>query len=452
MTNRPRHRAHPALLRRLVAVALLSAQLAACGSACPEIKAERAAFDQRRAEAHPPDVRLALPFPVIDAIIADHLAQRPAVRLDLPLRPFGLAATVDLQLEAIRMRRERANRVGFTASLGLYDRPGHKLATIALDASVVPIFEPARGGHPTALAIRIRPSDLGDATPTIAPGGEDALAEWLGSLLPPAARLLANRRLLRAAADELLAFLARELWPTVRDRVLGTSPLVDTQIALARVPAAKLSAETQPAGPGDFADALVIVLTSNLPVRVGLPSDPLRLERGRATLRMTGETAAELVNAAMAEGELPARFDAHGKADPNGLWEARAGWRPGPRPLKLHLWQTVGTCKRASLGAELAVARAEDAPAASAPSPSPADAPALAVHVTDARLESVNGPSWLVAFAWLDAAFSSALDFTFRVAAVAQLTFGADAVRLAVDRVVVDRLGVTALFAVDVVR
>ncbi|MFO0748076.1 MAG: hypothetical protein U1F43_20815 [Myxococcota bacterium] len=418
------------LVARLVWVAALAAAplAAGCGTSCEEIRQDRAAFELRMPGRHTADARVIVPFPILDRAIAEHLAQRETVAIRLPVEKLGLKLDLSARLDAITTRAERPGKLGLSADIGLYEG-AERIADAHIDTAATPVYHPGQSADdPGVLVLSLRSDDLGKLRPRMTPAARDRLAAWLRGELPPLLRGLADKDLVGAAADELLAYFGNDVWPDVKGKILGPDhELFTTQLALPRLPVAQVttrSREATAAAPG----AMIIDLGTTLPVAVDLPVDDPPVQPGLVTFRLTGETAAELINVGMARGELPGRFDAAGKPKPDGRWEARLGWQRGDRPLVAHLWQTVGSCKSARVSGALKVAVRGDK---------------LGLEVKDGRVDSVRGPAMTEAFAWLDALWSDAIELVFEVASFTRAELDGRALDLRVRDVHVDARALT---------
>lgn len=402
----------------------VAAALLGCGTSCEEIRADRAAFEARPPARHTADGRVTIPFPILDRAIAAHLAERPPVTFPISLAQVGLKLELAARLDAVTTRADRPGKLGLTADIGLYEGR-ERVADVRIDTSVTPRYEPAVGDRPAVLGFALRSDDLARLRPRTTPAARDRLAEWLRRELPAVLRELASKELVGAAADELLEYFGRDLWPEVKGRVLGPDhELFATSVALPKLPLAGVSVRSREGSPG----AMIVDLATTLPIGVDLPADDPPVRDGLVTFRLTGESAAELVNVGMAQGLVPGRFDGDGKPDARGQWEARLGWRRGDRPLVAHLWQTSGSCKRARLGGALRVAVKDDK---------------LGVEIREGRVEAVRGSAFTEAFAWLDALWTGALDLVFELASFTRAEVDGGALSLRVREVGVDERALT---------
>ncbi len=390
--------------------ALAAAALTACGATCREIARDRQAFLARRAApTTAPHAQLIIPFPLADRLLTRRAAAVPPASLDLtPLALLGLPVGVaSVRLASVRLAPAPDGQIGFelTVSVASDARP---LAQLAAVAHVAPSYDPVSG----AFQVRLRPVDLRRLEPRLVGDGRDAVADWLLSMLPPAARLVVSRGQVGQLASDLLAFIASNAWDLLRDGALtDIGPLTELTFALPGLPVTGLRGRTLQ--PDAAAPALALDLTTPLPVATGLaaPPPPLR-SLDLLQVRIAGDTLAELVNTRMVAGELPARFRGDGRPDPQGLYEAALAWASGAaRPTRLVLWRTSGECLRATLAGAPRVALRGDA---------------LQVAVEDVRLEAIEGATLTTAWAWLRTLWTDALTLGGAIAASATFDLGDD--------------------------
>lgn len=413
----PAHILPPAWLVRAVLIGIVAAfcapGLVGCGTSCPEIRDARRAFGERQRETHGPDARMALPFVLLDRVIAGELARRPTVSYPVSFAALDMDFPLDFELERVTTRAARPGQLGLTLHLGLFDRRDHaRVVELEVDTSVAPVL--MRANPAPELAITLRPADLGLFRPRITDDGQRRLGAWFRAKLPGMLRPLLDDRVVGGLADEVLDLAATHLWPQMKKQ-LGAEALLDARFVLPELPidALELSSTER---------ALVALITTDLadaaPLRDGRDAvDPVG---ERVVLRMSGGTAMGLVNRAMDRGEVPARFSGDGKPKADGPWEARVGWRGGSSPLVVHLWRVDGACKHAEIGARVRLALRGDT---------------VNVAVDDGRLLSVDGPAFAEAFAWLEGIFGSAFAGTFDTDAFVRFEAGDRQVQLRLARV-----------------
>jgi len=418
------HRGSLACADTLLALALLLSMLIAtgCGSTCREIREHREGFDARRRTTNGPDARLSIPFSLMDRVLDGRLARRPPLPVPLPTGELGLPLSLSLSIDRVTTHAAGAGQLGMTVALGLVDTGrGRRVLELEVDTTITPRLALAPGREPE-LSLRLRPQDLGRLRPRATPEGAAALAGWLRDALPSYVRALATDEVVHALADESLAFIAQEVWPHHKERLLGTEPLVDSRFALPDLPIRELSLRSE-------GGALVVSMTTDLPDAEplrGPDAAPPRPTSGRAAdrmlLQLSGGTATGLINRAMDRGQVPSRFAADGTPDPDGIWEARVGWRGGSSPLTVHLWRTHEGCRRAEVAARLALALQGDT---------------VRVRVHEGRFTTVAGPAFAEAFAWLEGLFGDAMSYTFDTGALVRFEAGDDQVQLRLAQVAI---------------
>lgn len=378
------------MIRSLAGVVLAFALHSACGTSCPEIREQRHEFDARTRSTRGPDARLMLPFKLMDRVIAGQLERRPPVPIKLPTDKIGMPMSLSITLDRVTTHSAAAGQLGMTLHLALIDPSSNaRVLELEVDTAITPKLGTSAQRMPE-LALVLRPQDLGAVRPHTTPEGTRTLGRWLRDSLPPFARALATDQVVEALAQESLEFVASDIWPHAKERLLGTEPLLDTHFALPDLPIRELVLSS-----GER--ALIALMTTDLPDAEPIEPTYDRVAE-RMILRMSGGTAMGLVNRAMDRGEVPARFDEEGKPKADGIWETRVGWRGGSSPLVVHLWRTNGECKNAEVAARLVLALQGDK---------------VRVDVQDGRITSVAGPAFAEAFAWLGGIFSSAMAFTF---------------------------------------
>lgn len=380
----------------LVAPALLL--LAACGSTCPQIAADHAAFVEapaRKAEGEPHLV-VALPYRFVNGRLRPRLAALPTASIAPPLS--GLPR-LTLALRAVELRPARDDRVGFRLALALRDGREH---LVDLDLDVEAGVRIERKGDRTQVVLGLRPDDLRGVRPKLGRRARARLADALRDRLPGMMRRLVGRKKLESAAGKIVREAVEAAWPKVRDGLLAhLDEVARFGVDIGTVPVAKVTVRH---GREAMALGIHAAIPAPGPARRAAGAPPA----DRVRVRVAGTALAGLANHALATGRLPSRFDGKGKPKDDGLYRPGLVWRPGDeRPLGLHVWRTEGTCMRATLAGvpTLAVARETD-PKTKRPRP------ALRVGVEDGRLEDVDGPALIEAGAWLYALWADAVSFT----------------------------------------
>ncbi len=381
----------------LSALVLLTSS-ASCATTCPEIDAHRTGFEQRVRSEDGADARLTLPWALLDGLVARELARRPPIDVALPLRELGSTLSLSVILDSVRLSAAPPGRVGAMVTISLRDGV-LRLATFSFDTTVP--LRLSKSPEGTSLTLTLMPRDVGAMHAKSSQDGHRAMGDWIRKQLPPVARRLATDTVVAALADELLGLFAREVWPRIKDEVLGREALFETAIGLPDLHVSSFSASSRP-------DALVVSITSGFPDATTLPPGDEKVDHGRVVLRMSGGTVAGLVNQGISLGLVPGRFSESGKVDADGPWTMRMGWAPGQRPVRLHLWRTAGRCQRAEIGADVSLSLRGDS---------------ISVDVHDGRYLDVEGPPFAAMLAWLDNTFGKALGTSLEVDSL--LHFGA---------------------------
>ncbi len=399
----------PGLIAALVLTLTVDA---ACGTSCPEIREQRHEFAARKRTTRGPDARLALPFELMDRVIAGQLARRPPVPLELPTDKLGLSLSLSIALDRVTTHAAGPGQLGMTLHLALVDqRANARILELEVDTAIAPKLVTSRERMPE-LEIVLRPQDLGAVRPRTTPEGTRTLGRWLRESLPAFARALATDAVVEALAQESLELVATDVWPHSKERLLGSGPLIDTHFTLPDLPIQELTLSSTER-------ALVAEMTTDLPNAEPVATTFDRVGE-RMVLRLSGGTAMGLVNRAMDRGEVPSRFDEDGKPKADGIWEARVGWRGGSSPLVVHLWRTAGACRSAEVAARLGLALQGDS---------------VRVDVHDGRITSAAGPAFASAFAWLEGVFGTAIAYTFDTDAFVRFDTGDEQIQVRLARI-----------------
>ncbi|MCB9737544.1 MAG: hypothetical protein H6745_33610 [Deltaproteobacteria bacterium] len=383
-------RAHRAAALALAASvgALLAAVTGGCGTSCEEIRADRDRFLARHDATDAPHAELVLPLE-----LANDLAARRFQRLRSPrLAVAALAnagARVAFEIRGARLvPAAEPGLVGVVIDVTVVDDapadpaagpPLRDIVSFSLEARVRPAFDLAS----RRAVVWLRPADLVGVAPQLEERGRAEVRAWLRDVLPDAIAAAAPDELLNALSDVALAWFAEDGWPLIRDNLLDdldAVPLLDLVVP-GDLPLARADFTTV----AGRHPALVVDLVTTLPVRRGLPPRAGVVRPGVIDLRIAGDAAAEIANEAIARGALPGRYTSDGEPAADGPFEARVGWEPGRRPLKVHLWRTRDECVYARVGG----------------TPEPRlEADDAALRVRDGEYEVVRGPGLTEAFAW----------------------------------------------------
>lgn len=335
--------ARPALLAASVVLAVLAGGCAS--SVCTRVRGEHDAFVRRAAEPGP-HLALAVPYATISQSLQRQFSAARPVTIPLPdLGPIDLGSLA-VSLRGVGFREAPAGSLGARVSVALASG-GRQVTALDLDVVVTPQLDPKEG----SVRVRLRPQDLAQVRPSLPPAERQRFAEFILGMVPAAARALVGRDQVERLADTFLRELVGGRWPQIRDHLFqGTDDLVDVEIDLPELPLTKLELRS---GAVD----LELWAHASLPAAALSPGParPAGADARLVALRLSGAAAAALANRAMAQGQIPARYDREGAPNPSGEFLAGVYWKAGPRPLKVHAWSLSGTCARLTFGGTPAV-------------------------------------------------------------------------------------------------
>ena len=386
--------ARPALVASILAV--VAAAGGCASSVCSRVREERDAF-VRRADQPGPHVALAVPYATLSQSVQRTVSAIRPVQLPLPdLGPVELGSLA-VQVRGVAFQPAPAGSLGARVGVALTSQ-GRPVTAVDLDVVVAPQLDPREG----SVRVRLRPQDLAQVRPSLPPAERERFAAFVLGLVPASARMLIGREQVEALADEFLRELVGRRWPQIRDNLFkGTDALVDVEIDLPALPLTRLELRS---GAADLElwghAALPAASLSPGPAR------PPGVDARLVALRLSGAAAAALANRAIAQGQLPARYDREGRPDPSGEFVAGVDWRAGDRPLKVHAWSLSGQCARLSFGGT---------PSATV------RGGALEVAVPDGTLEDVEGSLRVRAAVWLSGLGRQAFAISETVAGATEL-------------------------------
>lgn len=381
-------------LASLLLLALAPALSGCAAAACTKVRDEHRAFDRRRGPADAAQMVVAVPLATLSQSLSFPLSRLapisvPMPDLDLPI-DLGLG-NLEVALHSVQVLPAPEGQLGLRVRFVLRSR-GRDVTAIDLEATVAPQIAPEGG----SVRLSLRPQDLLRVRPSLPPAEREKFAAFVADLLPPAARALVGGKLDKLADQALTSFVERS-FPRVRDGLLGhLKTLVDLEIDLPPVPLARVALRSSPAD-------LELWLYTTLPA-AGLAPGPARAPGGDVRLvqvRMSGGTAAELANQAMARGQVPARYDLAGEPSPTGEFTAGVAWQAGPRPLRLHAWKESGVCAHVLFAGTPSInaTRGE-----------------LGITVPDAQVERITGSARARIAAWYSGLGKQTFAFTQAVA------------------------------------
>ncbi|TNF23411.1 MAG: hypothetical protein EP329_27575 [Deltaproteobacteria bacterium] len=381
-----------------------------CGTSCEEIARRRDAFFARSAHTDAPHATLTLPLPLADRLVADRLGGRASDRLGVDvLEKAGLHLGVVFTLDGVHFVPAADGHLGVEVEVGVRDGK-EPLFALTLAADVRPVVDPVA----RVARVMLRPDHLRRIAPRLDPEGRQRVVTWLRRALPAVLADVFDDRGLGILADAAVTWLGDTGFPLVRDNLLDgldESPLLE--VALPELPLAAVRFTTT----GGRTPTLQLELVTTLPVSEGLAPDHRTPSAGVVELRLAGETAAELANAAIARGEIPSRYTRDGEPSPDGPFEARLGWGRTPRPLKVHLWCVTGECTYVRLGGTPLVSLGDDE---------------VRVAVRDGVFEIVKGDAISEAFAWTKTLFADPVRLGVSVARRVRLDVAGGGLELAI--------------------
>jgi len=417
----------PASRATLTAWSILVASAAVglgCGTTCEEIARDRAAFEARSAHTASPHAIATVPFALANRLLGEHLARRTSDRLELPtLARLGADLGVTLALTGARLGPADGDPARVSVEVDVAVRDGAiDLFSLGLVADLRPEVDLAR----REVRVMLQPSHLRSVTPRLDPEGRARVGAWLRRALPDALGAALPDDAARDLGEAAVGWLAESGFPLVRDHLLAD--LEEAPLLVLELPALPL-ARVDLSVHGGRVPGLSAALVTELPVTRGVDDEATAGPADAVVLRMSGETAVAVANAAMARGALPSRFDGKGKVAPDGPFEARLGWRAGRRPLKVHLWRTSGTCTYGRLGGTPVAELQEER---------------LRVSVDDGTFEVVKGPALTEAFAWTETLWGDAVRLALDVTRSAHVSLGGVTHTLRVGAVEIGREEVRA--------
>jgi hypothetical protein len=323
-----------------------------CGSrTCKRIARDREEFLARDAKDASTHLEVTLPYAVANALLEPSLAKVKPIPVSAP--GLGALASAFGKLRIAPTRAVLQPAAGGLVGLRLdFDVLAGDRGAFGmwLETAFAPEVDLKAG----AVTAGFSPESLKKVTPHVTADAAKRLGGMIYDGIPGIARALVSRAAVDKAAGGVVEFLLKQFYALAKDKLLPeVADLAKIRIAMPDVPVRDLAlAPTEDAG-----GALRLSISTALPVGGGLAArDPkAALPGDRISVRATASTLAELANWAMAKGLVPARYNAKGKADEKGEYVAALEWKPGKRPMKIHLWQLEGVCKRVDMGAKAAI-------------------------------------------------------------------------------------------------
>ncbi len=323
---------------------------------------------------------LALPLAPLSKQLSAKLSRVKPVKVKLPTLGIGGVAELPIKslsarLHSIILLPAAAGQLAFRARVVLASG-SQVVTTIDLETELTPRLDIANG----VVDVAVSPADIARVKPTIPAGERKRLGDFLYRQIPSGTRRFVDRSMVDGVVGLLADDLLGGSWPFIRDNLLAdVGALTEFSIDLPDLPITAIGLRSND-------NDLLIAITSSLPA-AGLnrlardPSTPAHLPQ----LQMSGATVAELVNWQMAAGTIPARYTREGAASPRGSFEAGLSWQSGPRPLKIHVWDSTKDCAYVQFGGtpSLGVGRGQ-----------------IEVAVDDATIEETKGSAKVRAALW----------------------------------------------------
>lgn len=391
-----------------------------CASPCTRIADSHAAYfaATKGTPANSPagaHATVSVPNEVLDALVARELADVPRVTLPLPEVAGYSLGKLNVGIDAVRLRDAPAGEVGVRVTVGL--RAGTRAVTrVNLDARVHPTLDPREGTLTVAMAGR----DIVGLEASLDESGRKSLGNWLWTQLPAAAKVVLDRDSVQQIAGDLAAQLADDAAALVERELLDDlGELVHFELDLPpELPIASISVRSG-------SRYLDLDLRTPLAVQTPLPEGRARaadLHPNLIQVRLSGDAAAALVNAAIASGRIPDRWNLDGEPDPDGAIRAALGWVEGvDDPLAVHLWSLAGDCAHVRLRGQPILTVAEG----SGPR-------ALEVGARDAKVESVSGSLKVRAGLFFDRTARRGISLVEQTAAATEVDVGGAAMQLSI--------------------
>lgn len=296
---------------------------------------------------------MTIPFGVVEGLIAPHLAKVKPVPFEIPNLGklsdyFGDLTVVPQQ---VTLLPAAPDHIGFHLDFDVR-RNGKRVFGMYMETEIKPDIDIAAG----KINIGFTPDTLQKAKPGLSQDAADNLAGIIYDQIPALARLVISKAMVTGVVDTALTRLVKRFYATAKERMLpALSKLSRMEITLPTLPLAKVKITSTKANGGQ----VTLGVTTSLPVE----SDLAKANEGNASssrdhisLRLTADTAAEVVNWAMQNGLVPDRYNDKGKPQKDGAFRPGLDWVLGEeRPMKVFLWDLEKPCMRLTLSAKPSV-------------------------------------------------------------------------------------------------
>ena len=356
--------------------------LIGCGSTCDRINEDRRRFLARKVKNTEPQIEAIVPFALANELIAAQIGKIKPVPIKIPglgqlESYFGQLTVVPKQ---VTMRPAASDYLGFRLDLDITTH-GKKAFSMYADLETKPAIDLEKG----SIAISFGPKNLENVKPKLSGDAQKALGGIIYSQIPKMARFLIPRSAVDSAAGSVVKMLLDTFYDKFKDELLPKlSQFSQIEFQLTTIPLQKLNfSSSAEAGGG-----VRIVAVTGLPVQRGLsilPDKSRGLPQNKISLRISGSTAAELVNWGMATGRIPDRYDSKGKPKADGNLRPGLDWVSGERPMKIYLWDLEKPCMRVNMSATPVIE---------------ANAGKLAINAKDAVTDDIEASAFTKAGVW----------------------------------------------------
>lgn len=386
--------------------------LAGCGSACPQVSAERDAFFARSLQTPQVHASLDLPFAEVNRLFAEQLRGMPPVPVTLPglgkyARHLGAIAIAP---RSVLLKPGKPGALHFDLDFAVLHRE-RVLFSLATTAAVAPNITDGR------LVVPLGPESLHAVRPRLGPRASADLAKALHDLLPGPAQLVVTRKRLRRVADKALAELVDGGYALLRDSVVAKmAPRTQVAIDLPDLPIEDVVIDSR-------AGWLALGMKTRMPVEGRLPRTLKAPPNGRLRMRLLGGAVAALGNRAIVAGDLPQRLNEKGKPAKDGAFRPGLSWESGDRPAKIWLWREQDQCMRARVGGTPMLSASRDA----------SQRAQVQVRIADGAIEDVEGPTLVTLGAWVQSLWADAIQVSKAVVAQTGFAVGERRVEVAVE-------------------
>ncbi len=399
-------------MMNLAWLAIIVVVASGCGTPCAQIASHRQAFLERSVEQAPtPHAVAVIPLSMANELIEPQVREMSSFPIQVPgagvLGPY--LRDLSVQPRAARLVPAQGEGIGLAVDLDVMQGEA-LLFSLAVGGVIQPTFD----SETRRVIVELRPGDFTSMRPTLAPDAITRLSRALERVIPSFARLLLPGPVIAAGAALVGEIVLTQSYPMIRDQLLGgLGPLARLDVTLPELPIERIATSTRP---GTEGGTLRLDLYTTLPIAHGVVGD---VESGdtsaqQAMLLLSGETVAEVANWAMADGQLPSRFDEHGRASDSGEYRVALQWTTGNRPLRVHVWRLDDQCLRATLASAPLLSVAENR---------------LQLEIEEVHVEELEGPPWAGLARLFSRVWLRAIERTQSTAAALEFSVGGRQIR-----------------------